>query len=101
MSTLPADVRDGLARVRRVALLFGFVGALGCVGGGFLRPEAFFRAYLSAYLFWLGIPLWSLAILMLYHLTGGSWGFLIRRPLEAATRTLPLPPLLFVPVACS
>jgi hypothetical protein len=100
MSTVPADVRDGLARVRRVALLFGFVGALGCVGGGFLHPEAFFRAYLSAYLFWLGLPLGSLAILMLYHLTGGAWGFLIRRPLEAATRTLPLLALLFLPIAC-
>src|SRR5262245_18006745 len=101
MSTVPADVRDRLARVRRVALLFGFVGALGCVAGGFLHPAVFFRAYLSAYLFWLGIPLGSLAILMLYHLTGGAWGFLIRRPLEAATRTLPLLALLFVPIACA
>ena len=29
-------------------------------------------------------------MLMIHHLTGGNWGFLIRRPLEAATMTLPL-----------
>ena len=27
---------------------------------------------------------------MIYHLTGGAWGVIIRRVLEAATRTLPL-----------
>jgi hypothetical protein len=100
MSTVPADLREGLIRLRRAALLFGAVGALGCVAGFFLRPEAFFRAYLSAYIFWLGIPLGCLSILMLYHLTGGAWGFLIRRTLEAASRTLSLMALLFIPIAC-
>ena len=27
---------------------------------------------------------------MLQHLTSGQWGIIIRRPLESATRTLPL-----------
>ena len=40
--------------------------------------------------FWTGIAVGSLALLMLQHLTGGGWGFVIRRVLEAATRTLPL-----------
>ena len=53
-------------------------------------PAQFFRAYLAAYLFYLGIGLGSLVILMIYHLTGGAWGFLIRRILEAGMRTLPL-----------
>jgi hypothetical protein len=35
---------------------------------------------------------------MLYYLTGGAWGFLIRRPLEAGMRTLPLLAVLFIPV---
>jgi hypothetical protein len=100
MSTAPADILNDLARLRRVALLFGAVGALGCVAAFFLHPGAFFRAYLSAYIFWLGIPLGCLSILMLYHLTGGAWGFLIRRPLEAASRTVPLMAILFIPIAC-
>src|SRR5262249_48955912 len=59
----------------------------------------FFRSYLVAYIYWLSIPLGCLAILMLQHLTGGAWGMVIRRPLEAATRTLPLLALLFLPLA--
>src|SRR5258707_14839948 len=35
---------------------------------------------------------------MLQHLTGGGWGLVIRRVLEAATRTLPLVLILFVPI---
>jgi len=34
----------------------------------------------------------------LQHLTGGGWGMVIRRVLEAATRTLPLMLLLFMPI---
>ena len=55
-----------------------------CVG-----PVAFFPAYLVAYLFWVGISLGCLALLMLHHLVGGAWGFPIRRPLEAAAMTHP------------
>ena len=80
--------------------------------GGVRRPDAsapsarpfspvpFFRAYLAAYLFYLGIALGSMVLLMVYHLTGGSWGFLIRRILEAGMRTLPLLAVLFLPIAC-
>jgi hypothetical protein len=35
---------------------------------------------------------------MLHHLVGGAWGFVIRRILEAGTRTLPLMIVLFVPL---
>ena len=42
-------------------------------------------------------PWARLAILMIYHLTGGAWGFLIRRILEAGMRTLPLLALLLRP----
>jgi hypothetical protein len=50
------------------------------------------------FIFWAGITLGSLALLMLQHLTGGAWGVVIRRVLEASTRTLPLIVLLFIPV---
>ena len=51
-----------------------------------------------AYIFWVGIALGSLAILMVIHLTGGAWGLVIRRPLEAATRTIPFMAILFIPI---
>jgi len=60
--------------------------------------EQFFRSYLIAYLFWFGIAAGCLPLLMLHHLVGGTWGFVIRRILEAGTRTLPLMLVLFVPV---
>jgi len=60
--------------------------------------EQFFRSYLIAYLFWLGVALGCLPLLMLHHLVGGTWGFVIRRVLEAGTRTLPLMVVLFVPL---
>jgi hypothetical protein len=49
-------------------------------------------------LFWLGIAAGCLPLLMLHHLVGGAWGFVIRRNLEAGTRTLPLMLLLFLPI---
>ena len=43
-----------------------------------------------AFLFWIGITLGCLALLMVQHLTGGKWALVIRRILEAGSRTLPL-----------
>src|SRR5262249_32240912 len=37
-------------------------------------------------------------MLMLHYQVGGHWGFVIRRPLEAASMTLPLLALLFLPI---
>jgi len=66
---------------------------------GFLTNRAqFFHSYLFAFTFWLGITVGSLALLMLQHLTSGGWGLVIRRVLEAATRTLPLMLVLFLPI---
>jgi len=66
---------------------------------GFLSNRAqFFRSYLLAFSFWAGISVGSLALLMLQHMTGGGWGLVIRRALEAATRTLPLMLVLFLPI---
>jgi len=60
--------------------------------------QQFFRSYLIAYLFWISVALGCLPLLMLHHLVGGNWGFVIRRILEAGTRTLLLMLLLFIPV---
>jgi hypothetical protein len=98
MSTVPSARREQLEPLLRRALGIGGLALVVCIIGAFFDPEQFFRAYLSAYLFILGLPLGSFAILALYHLTGGAWGFLIRRVLEASTRTLPLLAVLFLPI---
>jgi hypothetical protein len=61
-----------------------------CVAAGAANRTEFFRSYLIAFLFWIGITLGSLALLMMQHLTGGRWALVIRRILEAGSRTLPL-----------
>jgi hypothetical protein len=83
---------------RKRALAVGFIALLVCVGGALIQPQPFFSAYLSAYIFWVGIPVGCLALLMLHHLVGGRWGFMIQRVLEAAIQTLPLMALLFIPL---
>lgn len=92
---MPAQVD----RIQRVALLAAAVGGGASVIGGLINPSQFLRSYLLAYLFWAGIALGCLCIVMLHHLSGGRWGLVIRRILEAGSRTLVLLPVLFLPVA--
>lgn len=93
-----ANLRSHLARLQQRALMIGAAGTVLCLVGVFLNPAQFFRAYLLAYLFWLGIALGCLALLMLQHVVRGAWGAVIQRVLEAGSRTLPLMALLFIPL---
>jgi len=92
--TPPAE----LNRVRSSALIAGVVLSVLLIIGAFVDRAQFFHAYLVGFVFWIGITLGSLALLMLQHLTGGAWGVVIRRVLEASTRTLPLLLILFIPI---
>jgi hypothetical protein len=87
-----------LAKIQRPALIVGAVFFLLLLASIFVNKDKFFQSYLIGWTFWLGIGVGSLALLMLQHMTGGGWGFVIRRILEAATRTIPLMALLFVPI---
>jgi hypothetical protein len=87
-----------LDRIQHRSLLVGIVAAVACAAGAVYTPQQFFRSYLMAYLFWSGISLGCFALVMLHHLVGGGWGFLIRRMLESGTRTMPLMALFVVPV---
>jgi hypothetical protein len=100
-AVLPPAEQANLLRVSRLALIVGVVGVGVCLVGMFLPDTRVtsFRAWLVAFNLGLGLALGSLVVLMLQYLTGGVWGVVLRRPLEAATRTLPLMALLFVPLA--
>jgi len=87
-----------LKRLSMGALLVGAVFTLLLVIGAVFDRGQFFRAYLVGFIFWTGITVGSLALLMLQHLTGGAWGLVIRRVLEASTQTLPLMLILFIPI---
>ncbi|MBA2410567.1 MAG: hypothetical protein H0V62_12685 [Gammaproteobacteria bacterium] len=80
----------------RLALLGAALLAL-----GILFDQDFYPSYLYAFVCWTGLSLGSLSLVMVHHLTGGSWGVAVRRPLAAAATPLPIMGLLFIPLALS
>ncbi len=80
------------------SLVTGVIAALASIAGAYLAPDSFYSAYLIGFMFWLGLSLGCMAILMLYHLVGGAWGTVIRRILESGMMTLPLMFVLFIPI---
>jgi hypothetical protein len=95
----PSDVvQQRLHRGQTRGFLIGGLGLALCIVFGFRSPVQFFRSYIFAFIFWSAVPLGCLGILLLHNLTGGWWGFPIRRIVEAGSRTLPLVLVLFLPV---
>ena len=70
-----------------------------CAVGLVMNPAQFVRSLLPAYMWMLSITLGSLALGMVHQVSGGAWGVVIRRILGAASRTLPLLTILFIPIA--
>jgi len=91
--------RRALPRLSRIAGAVGLVALAAAIVGGWFAPDAFFQAWLIAWLFVLGIALASMMCAMIHELTGGEWGVVLRPPLEAAMLTLPWCALLAVPLA--
>jgi hypothetical protein len=89
-----------LGRLRTRGMILAVVG-VGAATAGYvmLGQSAFFQSYLIAFMFWMGITMGSLALLMVQYLSGGAWGLVGRRVFEASTRNLPLMALLFLPIA--
>jgi hypothetical protein len=85
--------------IQQRSLVIGVVFTIIAAVFAFLSPDQFFRSYLIGYMAWLGLALGCMAFLMIQHMTGGAWGMVMRRYLEAATRTLPLMAVLFIPLA--
>jgi len=87
-----------LAQFQQRALIIGIAGLAASAIGAFLNVDQFVHSWLIGFLFCLGLTLGSMALLMLQHLSGGQWGLVSRRIFEAATRTLPIVALFFIPV---
>src|SRR5207249_7926561 len=85
-------------RWQKNAWIIGIAGLVLAAAGLLFSREQFFRSYLWAFLFWFGIGMGCLPLLMLYHLVGGAWGFTIRRIVECGARTIPLMAVLFIPI---
>ena len=98
--TQTADVAiPELAGLQRRLLIAGAAGlALSLVGLVF-NVQQFLQSYLMAYMLCLGVTLGCLALGMVHQLSGGAWGVVIRRPIGAASRVLPVMTVLFLPIA--
>lgn len=90
-----------LGKIQGVAIGVGLLGIIGWIIGAVTSHDAkttFFQTYLVAYVFWIGISLGCLGLLMVQYLGGGGWGLIIRRQLESASSTLWMMAVLFVPI---
>jgi len=88
-------------RLRTLALGIGGIGSIIILVIALIFPEQreqALRSWLLGFIFWGGIGIGSLGILLLQYLTGGAWGVMIRRILEAGSRTLPIVFVLFLPI---
>lgn len=95
-----APVAD-ISRWRNISLGIGGIGSIIILVVALLFPEQredALRAWLLGFIFWGGIGIGGLGVLLLQYLTGGAWGIAIRRIAEAASRTLPIIFVLFLPV---
>ena len=88
-----------LNQIKTLALGVGGIATLVWAVGLYLDTEQALRSWLLGFIVFGGIGIGSIGLLMLQYLTGGAWGVVIRRFAEAASRTLPLVVLLFVPLA--
>ena len=76
--------------LRHGAWAVAAAGALGCALGWRVAPADLPHAWLAALVCWIGWPLGSMALVLIHALTGGAWGWAIRRQLASGIATLPL-----------
>lgn len=101
MTPHDSDAGTQIAKWQRTSLLVGIAGMLLVIIGFVLDRQQALRSYLFAYLYWTGMGLGCMGILLLHHTVGGKWGMLIRRMCEAGSRTLPYMAILLVPILLS
>jgi hypothetical protein len=97
----PAFVNGWRSRALVVAAIFtGLSAVLAFLAASFDHDgiNHLLRSYLMGFILCWSFAIGGLALLMLQYLSGGKWGLLLRRQLEAMSRTLPLVALLFLPV---
>ena len=89
----PAFVDGWRSRALLVGAIFSVIAViLALLGQGQdgLGWDHFMRAWVLGLMVTFGLAVGGLAMLMVQYCSGGKWGLLIRRPLEAMSRTLPL-----------
>jgi hypothetical protein len=89
---------SALAAWRGRCVAAAAAGFLLCGLGASGNSVQFFQSYLCAYMFWFGLGMGCLGLLMLHHVVGGQWGDVLRPMLEAGVSTVPWLAVLFIPL---
>lgn len=93
---------DIFSRWRTIALgvggIFTLIILIAALVGAPEQKEQALRSWLLGFIFWGGIGLGCLGILILQYLFRGAWSVVVRRTVEAGSRTLPVILLLFLPL---
>ena len=106
-NTLPSELNAPLLlnAWRRRAIVVGAVFAVLSIVLALLASiinhdgiDHLLRSYLLGFIICWSFTVGGLALLMVQYLSGGKWGLLVRRPLEAMSRCLPLIIVLFLPI---
>jgi hypothetical protein len=91
----PVEVKAWRMRALLSAAIFGVLSLIFPLTG---NVDHFLRAWVVGYMLIFGLTVGGMALLMVQYLTGGKWGVLLRRPLEAMSRCLPLIAFLWIPI---
>ncbi|MGB9030679.1 MAG: hypothetical protein WCC27_11215 [Acidobacteriaceae bacterium] len=100
----PAFVDQWRRRALRAGLVFSILAVILALFAQKLDHPALgwdhvMRGWLEGFVGCFGLCLGGMSLLMVQYLSGGKWGLIVRRPLEAMTRTWPLVVLMWIPVA--
>ena len=98
----PAFVDVWRRRALRAGLVFSILAVILALLGqrqDQLGWDHVMRGWLEGFMLCFGFCFGGMALLMTQYLSGGKWGLIIRRPLEAMTRTWPVVVLMWFPVA--
>lgn len=100
----PSFVNGWQNRALAVGVIFSVVAVILAFAAQRVDPEHlgwdhFLRAWVLGLMVTWGFAIGGLALLMVQYCSGGKWGLLLRRPLEAMTRTWPLVVLYFLVIA--
>ena len=101
--TLPAMLSSPLlitawrTRALMIAAVSGLISLVFFLFPG--GPNHILRAYLLGFMTCFGFSGGGLVLLMLQYVSGGKWGLLLRRPLEAMSRSLLFVFVLWIPIA--
>src|SRR6185437_11000200 len=92
---------SALRDIRLWAVLALLLGLAGCILGARGNFNGLLAAWLATCIFWLGVPLGAVTLLLVQDLTGGRWMGGARPALEAPAIAMPLATLAFLPLVAS